>query len=118
MTPEELAESVNRLRHALVERYGVKNPTINDICIIEVQSAILFPEAVNTINALVELVDEMREAITVARVETRLQCYIDEYPEPTGKARKMFLNNLQKARTKVSQALTKSAPIAALERKE
>ena len=62
---QSLAYSIKRLREVLQARYKMTNLTTQDVVRVEFQSAVHFPEAIQTINQLVELVAEMRKCISV-----------------------------------------------------
>jgi len=63
----ELSDSIKRLREALRERYKMTNLTTQDVVHVEFKSAVLFPEAIQTINKLVELVAEMRDKLATTK---------------------------------------------------
>ena len=61
MTPEQITENVKRLREFMDERMAARNIDVEQFLTIETKSAMLFPDAIQTINALVQLVGEMHQ---------------------------------------------------------
>ncbi len=106
MSNNKLAEGALLSIQRLLDDGGIPRGTFVDDQVRNLVA--LYNQRGDKLQEVVALAMEMREAISAASKATKMQCYLDEYPGPTGKAAKMFYAEKKAAEKIVCKALTRA----------